>query len=125
MYVCGYPVDRAAFKEHLSAKEACIFLIMKRLSTRIANKQLRTFSLDSFYRSQLVLFYFIYLFYVFLFTILVTVQANAVSLVAIIKVINECLQEDMKTFTRREVDQTIEVLLVKLHHTERIISQTA
>ena len=74
---------------------------------------------------MIILFYFIYLFYVFLFTILVTVQANAVSLVAIIKVINEFLQEDMKTFTRREVDQTIEVLLVKLHHTERIISQTA
>ena len=32
MYVCGYPVDRAAFKEHVSAKEACIFLVMKRLS---------------------------------------------------------------------------------------------
>ena len=32
MYICGYPLDRAAFKEHLSAKEACIFLIMKRLS---------------------------------------------------------------------------------------------
>ena len=32
MYVCVYPADRSAFKEHLSVKEACIFLIMKRLS---------------------------------------------------------------------------------------------